>query len=622
MDGGDCDDDDDDDDAEHANSLKPALPTSEQTSPFNVPSSSSSSRSSLVATTVALCLCMLTHSYLLISVFPYSGYMVVALHPSEDVTTDTAGSYAGWIAASFMAGRASTSYFWGLAADCYGRTTVLYLSLGLSAVCTLGFGLSPTFGSAVTLRFLLGASNGIMPTIKTAVSELATNEQQETTIMSTVVGFWGWGFLLSPALSGALADPIRQYPHAAVWQNTDSLAYRVLSKFPFFLPNLLGAFFCVCGTLTVAAFVRETLPAEHQRSLRYMGKDVTHAMWNTARALFTRRWWWWWWWWWCLYRRSVPHRYSTVKHHESSEFQSEGDGTGETEAAPSTDPESSISMSSLWARPATRSVLILYWAYSFVSLTMDEVLPLFCMSPHAGLGLSEGSIGQILSLTGLLFALGQYGAQQALYQQCGLAGAIRWGTALSAPTIFLLPLVLLWNPRPVDKTAALSHVTWNATTTNNNNNMTHTTMAPPNSTSAPEDRIGTTNLTTSTWIYLAVVLALFRVFSLVFFSNISVAINRTVPTKGRATVNGLTVVGGSVAKGLGPIFAGFLVSSSIQWLGVGAALPIFGSVGVLGCGVVVLAFVTMRDDNGDCDERDCANETDDNEEEAESTAAR
>jgi len=250
MDGGDCDDDDDDDDAEHANSLKPALPTSEQTSPFNVPSSSSSSRSSLVATTVALCLCMLTHSYLLISVFPYSGYMVVALHPSEDVTTDTAGSYAGWIAASFMAGRASTSYFWGLAADCYGRTTVLYLSLGLSAVCTLGFGLSPTFGSAVTLRFLLGASNGIMPTIKTAVSELATNEQQETTIMSTVVGFWGWGFLLSPALSGALADPIRQYPHAAVWQNTDSLAYRVLSKFPFFLPNLLGAFFCVCELYT------------------------------------------------------------------------------------------------------------------------------------------------------------------------------------------------------------------------------------------------------------------------------------------------------------------------------------------------------------------------------------
>ena len=68
-----------------------------------------------VPSTIALCLCTLTHSYLLISVFPYSGYMAIDLLSS--VNEENAGSYAGWIASSFMLGRAISSYAWGKAAD-------------------------------------------------------------------------------------------------------------------------------------------------------------------------------------------------------------------------------------------------------------------------------------------------------------------------------------------------------------------------------------------------------------------------------------------------------------------------------------------------------------------------
>jgi MFS family permease len=99
--------------------------------------------SSHMASTIALCLCTLTNSWLLISVFPYSGFMAVALIPSAN--EENAGSYAGLLASSFLLGRALSSYGWGKVADSYGRVFVLQASLIMSCVFTLLFGLSQTF---------------------------------------------------------------------------------------------------------------------------------------------------------------------------------------------------------------------------------------------------------------------------------------------------------------------------------------------------------------------------------------------------------------------------------------------------------------------------------------------
>ena len=49
-------------------------------------------------------------------------------------------------------------------------------------------------------------------------------------------------------------------------------------------------------------------------------------------------------------------------------------------------------------------------------------------------------------------------------------------------------------------------------------------------------------------------------FALVFFSSISVATNRTVTASHRATMNGLSMLGGSATKGLGPVSAGCLAA--------------------------------------------------------------
>jgi hypothetical protein len=69
------------------------------------------------------------------------------------------------------------------------------------------------------------------------------------------MGMWGWGFLFSPALSGILAEPVRQYPELGIVQSF----HGVLSSFPFLLPNLVSVLFCSAAFSAVWAFVFQRL---------------------------------------------------------------------------------------------------------------------------------------------------------------------------------------------------------------------------------------------------------------------------------------------------------------------------------------------------------------------------
>jgi hypothetical protein len=83
--------------------------------------------------------------------------------------------------------------------------------------------------------------------------------------------------------------------------------------------------------------------------------------------------------------------------------------------------------------------------------------------------------------------------------------------------------------------------------------------------------------------------------------------NQTVPMTQRATMNGLSNLGSSTAQGLGPIFAGLLVSESVYLLGSLGSLLMYGAIGFLGLGVTILACVLLRDDSPSYDV--CADES-------------
>ena len=222
---------------------------------------------------ISLCvlsLCVFTNGYLLISVFPYSGYMAIAL--IDGVDKDNAGSYAGLLAASFMIGRAIMAVPFGQAADTYGRVAILYISLSFSALFNLLFGLSPTFAFAIATRFLLGFSNGIFSTIKVMVSELAGGDKDvQAKAMGIVMGMWAFAILFSPAIAGFLSDPIKQYPE--LFHDTTSFWYVLLDECKFFLPNLVGFGLCLLSILSLGV-IKETLHVDKIRPSKYIVPDI------------------------------------------------------------------------------------------------------------------------------------------------------------------------------------------------------------------------------------------------------------------------------------------------------------------------------------------------------------
>ena len=476
-------------------------------------------RKSLRSTTVVLSFCLLIQSYLLVSVFPYSGFL--AMHLIPNLNEETAGSYAGLIASSFMIGRTFSSFEWGKAADRYGRVFVIKTSLFLSAIFSIFFGLAPTFCTALLLRCLLGLSNGLIGPIKTMVSEYARGDKnKETQMMAIVMGMWGYGFLINPAISGYLSDPIKQYPNVEFGYALE----HILEIYPFLLPNILGSILCIIGYFLVDNYVEETLPEEKRQQFCF--NDILPCCCiKTNNAII----------------RNVSS-WGLFKHLHNSEGEILEDSgivlsPSEVEDGVMIDDdeeeeEKPATILSLLARYETRQHLLVYWIYSFLIITVDEIFPLYCISKTSGLGITEKVIGNIMSGTGLFYIIVQYFILTRLVDRFGLYSALRTGTFLSIPLACLIPVSLITNRY------------------------------------VPE---GTLNLWTI--IYLSFVYAMIRAFSSVVFSVITMTTNGTVPAHHRGTMNGLSMLGGSLAKSCGPIFGGLLFSNSVSRI-----TPPFGSV--------------------------------------------
>jgi len=488
----------------------------EQTPLLNRNSNSGSSNgndTTWFLTTASLSFCMMIQSYLLVGVFPYAGFL--AMHLIDGVTEETAGKYAGLIASSFMMGRFLSSYAWGKAADRYGRIFCIQSSLALSAVFSVLFGLSPTFGCALAARFGLGLCNGLIGPIKTIVSEVTDNDpKSETKMLAIVMGTWGYGFLINPAVSGYLSDPLKQYPDfdfGLLWEP-------LLRRFPFVLPNLLACFWCFLGYMLVRYNVPETLPEAKRQDF------------VISQAIF-----------------SSPSTTTLASLNSKTDEEEQQSPSKSTNEQAQEEGEQPATIRSLWSRPSTRQHLLAYWVYSFLVITIDEVFPLYCISKDSGLGIQEHRIGNLLSTTGLCYVFIQYFLLTNLVESFGFYKSLRIGALLSIPVACLVPLSLWTN-----SDAMVGQLTW------------------------------------STVIYLSVVYATIRVFSSVAFSTLTMTTNRTVPNHHRATMNGLSMMGGSIAKACGPAFGGLFFSWSVGTLTppLGAWL-VYGVVSMLGLGLFV-----------------------------------
>lgn len=492
--------------------------------------------------TAVLCACSLINAYLMIGVFPYAGYMAMAL--LQGVTQDNAGTYAGLIASSFMAGRTLSAYMWGKAADIYGRIFVLNSCLLLSAAFSLLFGTAGSFRGALFWRFCLGFANGIISTTKTAATELADgNLVVEKRNMFLVIGMRSWGYLLSPALCGLLSDPLRQYP-GATWLRRGWIGH-VLTNYPFLLPNLVACVACLVTFVIVTYFVHETLPESKRRDSSNIPGDLLNwiqpSLKRLLRTVKTHV---------EKLLRPVQSRICPGQGHTESRIllpaTHKYDATKEAMDGP-TYAFDGEPTESVWGRTRTRRHLLAHWMFSFVSMCADGLFPLFCMSQTGGLGLTEASIGKILSGAGLLFALTQYTVFSALVHHYGEYTCLTIGSVVGIQPSAFIPLSLLLG--------TASESSW---------------------------RI---------FSLLSVIMAVCKLFGLLYFTSLALALNKTVPSSLRGTLNGLVVTGASLTRAIAPTFAGalssFFYSSSVFPSEYGAVL-VYGTLSILA------ALVTLR----------------------------
>ena len=402
------------------------------------------------------------------------------------------------------------------------------------------------------------------------------------------MGMWAWGFLLSPAISGFLSDPIRQYPDLGIWIEHKEI-YQLLHSYPFFLPNLVSVLLCLIDFIAVMLLVPETLPKKDLRSATKMPTDLFHWLASLVGCRTSSR------------RASSIDGNSTcttdeiipnesIVDEQDLYLESEsllsvptielmpterctsdclvGDCTRTDNSATVRDsPPEVATLPYLWSKKDTRNHLIVFWMVSFVFTAIDEAFPLFCISKEGGLGLSESKIGKLLSATGVFFAISQYKVCAWVVDRYGLHRSIQVGALMSAPLATFVPLSILLNQGT------------NQDASNNSSSY---------------------SLTWASFVFLSVLLSFMRVFGLVFFSNIAIATNRTVIPSHRGTMNGLSMLGGSITKGLGPIVAGLLmsfgVSSGVFAPKVGAAV-VFVLIGGCSAAIVWLTVCLLGDNN-------------------------
>jgi len=420
--------------------------------------------------TLALCTSVFSMAYMLMSVFPYSGFMCMQL--VDGLTHESAGSYAGILSGSLMIGRLFSAWPLGIMCDRYGRKFVLLLSTTSNAILILAFGFSSSFKYAVVVRFLTGLLNGTMVAARTAVTELAKGDHDlEAKGMGLVMAQIGLGMLVGPAIGGLLSEPITQYPNVefGIWES-------MLSKYPFVLPNIVGFAINIASTILIMLSVDETLPAEKLRSPKYIIPDAIQYLVNISKNVMGGD------------TNNEYQRVSSVTEEDSEADSIEADlkiiGShfGETgDCVLMATPESRASFTAALHRPSSvqptsttiesieegnerqnsiismishspmslmqndrvRECIWLYWINTFASTAQGECFPLFAMARTGGLGIEETAIGIINSGSGLLFVICQYFIFALSMKKFGLHKTMWSSCLLSVPPAFLIPMSLL-----------------------------------------------------------------------------------------------------------------------------------------------------------------------------------
>lgn len=378
---------------------------------------------------------------------------------------------------------------------------------------------------------------------KTLVSEV-TNKEQEAQGMAVLTGTWGVGLVFGPALGGMLSRPVLSYPGAFVPGAALRPLRSLLLRFPYLLPNLCTALYAVVEFVVILLYFEETLVKPDAKQAGGEGEgdgDVGLELGRVGLAPNLL----------VLGGGGRGGKYAKLTQEEDppspSPLPSPGEGEGgevglalslsvhsgtdvDVDASPSKNRQEDKGEQDekrgpwylLRTFPTVRRALAAYFLLSMVSITFDEVMPLWALSSVAkgGLEYSNVDIGEILSYTGAGLILYTMLIFPRLAQAIGPMWCFRCGLRVAAPLMVFCSCV-------------------------------------PSLLGVDREQV----------VYVALVacVLLIKLSTTTAFTANALLINNSVPAPSyRASVNGLAMSLGSGAKTLGPCVGATLFAWSIK----------------------------------------------------------
>ncbi|KAG7564342.1 Major facilitator superfamily domain [Arabidopsis suecica] len=317
------------------------------------------------------------------SLFPYLYFMIRDFHIAKQ--EEDIGFYAGFVASSFMIGRALTSIFWGKLADRYGRKPIILIGTFSVIIFNTLFGLSTSFWLAISVRFFLGCFNCLLGVIRAYASEVVSEEYNALSL-SVVSTSRGIGLILGPAIGGYLAQPAEKYP--SIFSQSS-----VFGRFPYFLPSFVISVYAT-GVLIACWWLPETL---HTRCRIAQGR---------------------------------------LNPTELNDDESRGGGL---------DDQKIISKPSLLRNRQLMAIIIVYCVFSLQEIAYSEIFSLWAVSDrsYGGLSFSSQDVGEVLAISGLGLLVFQLLVYPPLEKTLGLLVIIRLSAVLLIPLLSCYPYIAL-----------------------------------------------------------------------------------------------------------------------------------------------------------------------------------
>lgn len=195
-------------------------------------------------------------------IFSFLPFMVHYYFPF--LSTKELGYKAGILGSAFSSGSLLGNLMWGILSDRIGRRPVLMCGLVGTTISALCFGFSPSFWLAVFSRFMWGFLNGNIGVSRTYMGEILddSNTAKGMALFGVIGGF---GRTIGPIIGGFLALPADHYP---IFKNT------VFEIYPFSLPCIVVAFYCIVILIMSFFCLTETLPSKRSLKRKTSGSSV------------------------------------------------------------------------------------------------------------------------------------------------------------------------------------------------------------------------------------------------------------------------------------------------------------------------------------------------------------